>query len=317
VTTGLAREELGRASPGRPSVVTIGKFDGVHRGHQHLVGELLTYARAHGLASVVITLYPHPVTVLRPGTPITYLCSLERRVALLKALGVDGVGVLSFTSELAQLAYPDFAALLVEQLDLRALLVGPDFALGRNREGNVEALRTLGETRGFQVQVVSLLNESEAKVGSEAIRQALSHGDMELAGRLLGRPFALRGPVVRGAARGQRIGFATANMAVAPDAAIPGLGVYVTKAFMDEAVYPSVTNIGHRPTFGESRPTIETHLLDFEGDCYDHELRIELLHRLRAERRFAGADELVSQIKRDVAAARAYFADMGDHPGGD
>lgn len=312
--TGLAREELSRASPGRPSAVTIGKFDGVHRGHQYLVGELLKYARERDLASVAITLYPNPVTVLRPGTLITYLCSVERRVSLLQLLGVDRVGVLSFTSELAQLAYPDFVALLAEQLEMRALVLGPDFALGRNREGNIEALRALGEQRDFEVKTVSLLNESDAKVGSESIREALSRGEMEITTRLLGRPFILRGPVVRGADRGRRIGFATANIAVAPDLAIPSLGVYVTRSHLDEKVYPSVTNIGQRPTFGESRPTIETHLLDFEGDCYEHELRIELLHRLRAERRFAGADELVAQIKRDVEAARAYFADMNERP---
>ncbi len=314
MTSGLAREELRRASPGRPSVVTIGKFDGVHRGHQYLVGELLKYGHEKGLATVVITLYPHPVTVLRPGRVLTYLCSVERRVALLQALGVDRVAVLSFTSELAQLAYQDFVALLMEELELRALLIGPDFALGRGREGNVDALRELGDKRGFDVQTVSMLNESDAKVGSEAIREALRHGDMEMTTRLLGRPFILRGPVVRGADRGRRIGFATANIAVAPDLAIPSLGVYVTRSHLDEKVYASVTNIGQRPTFGESHPTIETHLLDFEGDCYEHELRIELLRRLRDERRFAGAHELVAQIKRDVAAAREYFAEAGERP---
>lgn len=314
MTSGLASEELRRASPGRPSVVTIGKFDGVHRGHQYLVGELVKYARENDLATVVITLYPHPVTVLKPGTPITYLCSVERRVVLLQALGVDRVGVLSFTSELAQLAYQDFVSLLTEELDLRALLIGPDFALGRGREGNADALRELGVKRGFDVKTLSLLNESDAKVGSGAIREALRRGDMEMATRLLGRPFILRGPVVRGADRGRRIGFATANIAVAPDLAIPSLGVYVTRSHLDEKVYASVTNIGQRPTFGESHPTIETHLLDFEGDCYEHELRIELLRRLRDERRFAGAHELVAQIKRDVAAAREYFADEGERP---
>ncbi|OGO51192.1 MAG: riboflavin biosynthesis protein RibF [Chloroflexi bacterium RBG_16_68_14] len=310
MTTQLAREELSRAAAGRPSAVTIGKFDGVHRGHRYLVGRLLERAREQGLASVVITIYPHPITVLRPGTPITYLCSLEERVALLRSLGVDEVGVLSFTSELAQLSYRDFLALLVEQLQLRLLLVGPDFALGRDRAGNVEALHALGEERGFQVEVPLMLNEGVAKVGSDAIRQALARGEMETVTQLLGRPFALRGPVVRGAERGQRIGFPTANIAVAPDLALPKFGVYVTWAYLGEAAYPSVTNIGQRPTFDESRPTVETHLLDFEGDCYERELRIELLHRLRDEQRFPGVEELVTQIRRDVAAARSYFQEQ-------
>ena len=311
MTTQLAREELARCTPGRPSAVTIGKFDGVHRGHQHLVRLLLERAQAEGLASVVVTLHPHPIAVLRPGTLITYLCSLEERVALLRDLGVDQVGVLSFTSELAQLSYRDFAALLVEQLDLRLLLIGPDFAVGRDRQGTAERLRALGEERGFHVETVDLLSENAAKVGSGAVREALGRGDMESVAQLLGRPFALRGPVVRGAERGATIGFPTANIAVAPDLALPAFGVYVTRAYLGEAAYDSVTNIGRRPTFDEQRPTIEVHLLDFEGDCYERELRIELLHRLRDEQRFAGVDELVAQIRRDVESGRAYF---GEHP---
>ncbi|MEX1255469.1 MAG: bifunctional riboflavin kinase/FAD synthetase [Dehalococcoidia bacterium] len=306
MTTQLAREELSRIAPGRPSALTIGKFDGVHRGHQYLVGHLLERARAEGLASVVVTLHPHPIAVLRPGTLITYLCSLEERVTLLRALGVDSVGVLSFTSELAQLSYRDFVALLVEHLDLRLLLIGPDFALGRDREGNVKALRALGEEIGLRVETIPLLSEDTAKVGSGAVREALAQGDMESVTQLLGRPFALRGPVVRGAERGATIGFPTANIAVGPDLALPAFGVYVTRAYLGETAYESVTNIGQRPTFNESRPTIEVHLLDFEGDCYERELRIELLHRLRPEQKFAGVDELVAQIGRDVGATRAY-----------
>lgn len=311
MTTQLAREELARAAPGRPSAVTIGKFDGVHRGHQHVVGLLRELARVRDLASVVITLHPSPITVLRPGTLVTYLCSLEERVALLRSLGVDSVGVLSFTSELAQLSYREFAALLAEQLDLRLLLVGPDFALGRDREGTVERLRDLGDERGFEVEACPLLDEDDAKVGSGAVRRALAEGDMEAVSRLLGRPFALRGPVVRGEERGQKIDFATANIAVAPDLAIPKFGVYVTRAYLGEAVYPSVTNIGERPTFGAGRPTIETHLLDFDGVTYERELRIELLQRLRDEQRFSGVDELVEQIRHDVVATRAYFLEHG------
>jgi riboflavin kinase/FMN adenylyltransferase len=311
MTTQLAREELSRAASGRPSAVTIGKFDGVHRGHQYVISHLLELARSNGLASVVITLHPHPITVLRPGTPVTYLCSLEERVALLRSLGVDSVGVLSFTSELAQLSYQDFVRLLVEQLDLRLLLIGPDFALGRDRAGNVEALRALGEERGFRLEVVPLLSEDDAKVGSGAVRDALARGDMETVNQLLGRRFALRGPVVRGEERGQRIGFPTANIAVGPDLALPKFGVYVTRAYLGESAYASVTNVGERPTFGAGRPTIETHLLDFEGDCYDRELRIELLQRLRDEQRFPAVDELVAQIRQDVEATRAYFAERG------
>ena len=309
MTTQLARDELTRAATGRPSAVTIGKFDGVHRGHRFLVEELQARAAAERLANIVVTLHPSPITVLRPGTLVTYLCSLEERVALLRGLGVDSVGVLSFTSELAQLSYRDFAGLLRESLDMRLLLVGPEFALGRDREGTVDKLRDFGEEHGFAVETVSLLSEDGSKVGSGTVRQALARGDIEAVNQFLDRPFDLRGPVIRGEERGNKIGFPTANLAVAPDLALPKFGVYVTRSHLDSATYASVTNIGERPTFGAGRPTIETHLLDFEGNCYERELRIELLHRVRDEQRFAGVDQLVAQIRHDVDATRAYFAE--------
>jgi len=308
MTSQLARDELSRATAGRPSAITVGKFDGVHRGHQHLVGQLIQHASEYDLASIVVTLHPHPVSVLRPGTAISYLCSLEERVALLRSLGVDQVAVLTFTSELAQFGFRDFVSLLIDELDLKLLLIGPDLALGRDREGDAEALQKMGEERGFRVAVAPLLSEEDAKVGSGSVRAALAAGQMETVNKLLGRPFALRGPVVRGEERGKAIGFPTANIAVARDLALPKLGVYVSRAYLGEMSYQSVTNVGERPTFGQSRPTIETHLLDFDGDCYERELRIELLQRVRDERRFDGIEALVAQIGRDVQAARDHFA---------
>ena len=307
--TQLARSELARASAGRPAAVTIGKFDGVHRGHQYLVRRLLEEARKRDLASVVVTMHPHPATVLRPGTPISYLCSLEERVELLQSLGVDQVAVLSFTSELAQLSYREFVTLIIDQLDMRLLLAGPDLALGRNREGNVEAIRPLALEKGFELALVELLSEEEAKVGSGAVRQALAAGEMETVTRLLGRPFALHGPVVRGAERGRTIGFPTANIAIGADLALPSFGVYVTRAYLGESTYDSITNIGKRPTFNEDRPTIETYILDFDADCYEQQLRIELLTRVRAEMRFDGIEALKAQIGSDVQTARDYFAE--------
>ena len=306
--TQLARSELARASAGRPAAVTIGKFDGVHRGHQYLVRRLLEEAGKRDLASVVVTMHPHPATVLRPGTPISYLCSLEDRVELLQGLGVDQVAVLSFTSELAQLSYKEFVALIIDQLDMRLLLAGPDLALGRNREGNVEAIRPLALEKGFELTLVELLSEEEAKVGSGAVREALAAGEMETVTRLLGRPFALHGPVVRGAERGRTIGFPTANIAIGADLALPSFGVYVTRAYLGESTYDSITNIGKRPTFDEDRPTIEAHILDFDADCYEQQLRIELRTRVRDELRFDGVEALKAQIGSDVQTARDYFA---------
>jgi riboflavin kinase/FMN adenylyltransferase len=306
--TDLARQELQRVAPGRPTAVTIGVFDGVHRGHQHLISRLRTMSEARGLASVVLTFHPAPVSVLRPEVRLSYITTLEERLRLLRDLGVDEVGRLTFTSELAQVSAHDFVAGLREELDVRLVIGGPDLSVGRAREGNVAWLQARGEALGIGVETVEYLAEGNRKMGSSGIREALAQGDVERAGRLLGRPFALHGPVVHGAHRGRTIGFPTANIAVGADLAVPAFGVYVTRAVSGEVSYPSVTNIGRRPTFDDGPPSVETHLLDFDGDLYERELRIELLVRLRGEQKFSGKDALVAQIARDVESARRFFA---------
>ncbi len=312
MTVSLARSELSRIAPGRPCAVTIGVFDGVHRGHQHLAAVLLERARQEHLASIALTFHPHPRTVLRPGTAITYLTSLEERVELLQRLGLDAVGVLAFTSELAQLSPLEFLSLLVEELDLKLLVVGPDFALGRNRAGTIGVIRQIGESLGFRVEVADLLAEGGEKVGSSSVRQALSVGDVERVARLIDRPFSLRGPVVAGDRRGHTLGFPTANIAIGLDRALPAYGIYVTLAYVRETAHPSCTSIGIRPTFDvEPRPTVETYILDFDEDVYGQEMRIDLLHRLRGENRFDSADELITQMHHDIEATREYFRDTG------
>lgn len=309
----LARRELSRVAPGRPCGVTIGVFDGVHRGHQHLVGVLMEQARAEDLATAALTFNPHPRQVLRPGTAVTYLTSLEERVELLQGMGLDAVGVLAFTSELAQLSAEDFLSLLVDELQMRLLVVGPDFALGRNRAGTIGVMRQIGERLGFRVEVASLLAESGEKVGSSAIRQALAEGDVARVGRLLGRPFSLRGPVVAGDRRGKTLGFPTANIAIGLDHALPRYGIYVTRAYVRSAVFESVTSIGIRPTFDvEPRPVVETFILDFDDDVYGREMRIELLHRLRGEERFDYPEDLVEQMHKDVRDSRDWFKAHGE-----
>ncbi len=304
----LARESLARIAPGRDAAVTIGKFDGVHRGHQHLVTHLIERAHAGGLASVVVVLYPHPSTVLRPGTAVSYLTSLEERLQLLRRLGVDSAGIIPFTSELAQLSARDFASLLVEELSMRLLYVGPDFALGRRREGTVGVLRKIGGDLGFRVETAELLARDGEKVGSSAVRQGFAAGDVEEVARLLGRPFTLGGPVVAGAHRGAGLGFPTANIAIGLDRVLPAFGVYVTRAFIRENEYLSCTNIGVRPTFdSEPRPTVEAFILDFDDDIYGQDIRIDLLHRLRDELKFDSVDDLVTQMHRDIADTREYF----------
>jgi riboflavin kinase/FMN adenylyltransferase len=308
MSVSLARRELSRIAPGRPCGVTIGVFDGVHRGHQHLIGTLIEHAGREGLATVALTFNPHPRTVLRPGTAVTYLTSLEERVELLHGQGLDSVGVLAFTSELAQLSAEDFLSLLVQELEMRLLVVGPDFALGRNRAGTIGVMREIGERLGFRVEVAPLLAEADEKVGSSAIRQALAAGDVERVGRLLGRPFSLRGPVVAGDRRGRTLGFPTANIAIGLDRALPAYGIYVTRAYVRESAYESCTSIGIRPTFDvEPRPVVETFILDFDEDIYGREMQIDLLHRLRGEERFASAEELIAQMEKDVRDTREWF----------
>ena len=312
----LMREELARGATGRPGAVTLGKFDGVHRGHQHVLQQLRTAAEESGFASIVVTFHPHPISVLRPGTRVLYLSSLEERIALLRAQGVDRVVPLTFTSELAQVAAADFIDALRDELDMRLLLVGPDFALGRNREGSVDVLRELGARRGFELRVLRQLEDDGRPVRSSAVRHALAAGDMEELARLLGRPFSLEGPVVRGAQRGRTIGYATANMALGADRALPAFGVYAVRASFGEVYYDGVTSIGVRPTFDNGAPSVETYLFDFDGrDLYGVDLRIELVTRLRDELKFESVDTLVAEIGRDVERAREALARRGGSGG--
>jgi riboflavin kinase/FMN adenylyltransferase len=305
----LSSEELARHAPGRPCAVTVGVFDGVHLGHRHLVDVLKDRAATLALASCVVTLHPDPVQVLRPDMRVAYVTSLEERVELLRATGVDAVAPLTFTSEVAELSASQFVELLHRTLDMQFLLMGPDHAFGRGREGTPQRVTAIGAEIGFDVETLPQpLAGTSGAVSSTAIRRALADGDMELAERLLGRPFSIRGPVVRGNERGRTIGFPTANIAVTPDRALPAYGVYVTRASFGGGSYQSATSIGVNPTFGDPRPSIETYIIDFEGDLYGRELRVEMLHRLRPEVRFESIDALVTAIGADVQSARDYFA---------
>ncbi len=291
----------------RETALTVGVFDGVHRGHLLLLRTLQERARARGLATSVITLHPHPALVLNPDAGIFYLTSLEERMRLLRASGVDFVLSLTFTAAVAHLSATDFLKALRERLRMRFLLAGPDFALGRGREGGGEALKRMGAEAGFEVESVGPLVEDGLVISSSAIRAALDAGDIGHVNRLLGRPFSLGGPVVSGVERGRVIGFPTANIAVGSGLALPPFGVYVTRAWLEGESYRSVTAIGKRPTFEDGERTVEVHIMDFGGDLYGRELRIDVLKRLRGEERFASAEALIEQIGKDVEAARHYF----------
>lgn len=306
----LVREELHRSVTPGEHALSIGVFDGVHAGHQALVKRMLDEGRARGLTGGVLTFHPHPRTVIRPDQPFEYIESLEHRVELLRACGVDFVSVLQFTSELQQVSAEDFCRLLVEEARVRLIVVGADFRLGRGGEGTVARLAEIGQEQGFEVLPVGLIDHGSGSVpiSSTRIRAALAAGEMEEVHALLGRPFSLRGPVLRGDQRGRTIGFPTLNVGVSADRALPSDGVYVTRAYLPTGIFNAVTNIGTRPTFDGTVRRVETHVFDFEGDMYGQVVTVELLHRLRAEQRFDGVDALVAQIKVDAAAARAWLA---------
>jgi riboflavin kinase/FMN adenylyltransferase len=292
----------------RPTVMTIGAFDGIHRGHQHLIGSAVRRAEALGCQSAVLTFDPHPDLVTRPERKRLYLSSLDERVELIERLGVDVLVVLPFTQDVKAMTAKDFMLAICQSLALRELWIGWDFALGRKREGDSQRLREIGQELGFVVHPVDPLIVDSSPVSSSRIRAALAEGDVEMAAQLLGRPFRISGKVVEGDKRGRTIGFPTANVAVDELHVEPGNGVYVCHAHIDGQTYGAVTNIGVRPTFDGTRRTVEAYLLDFTGDIYGETLRLDLLHRLRGEKKFNGVAELIAQINTDTAAARAWLA---------
>ena len=297
-------EQLAQFSSDQDMAITIGVFDGVHLGHRHLISHLHKQAQATDCLTGVVTFQQHPHQVLSPQVQLSSLVTLEKRITLLQRLGVALVVTLPFSHEMAQTSAHQFMLLLQKYLRMKSLVVGTDFALGKGREGNVVFLAALGKQMGFSVHAVPPKVLDGEVVSSTIIRQALAQGDLQKVRKLLGRPYSLCGPVVYGAARGRTLGFPTANIHVNSNGAIPANGVYVTKAYVGDKFYPSVTNVGIRPTFGQQERTVEVYLLDTDMRLYEQELRIDILERLREERRFASVDELIAQVERDVAQAR-------------
>lgn len=302
--TMTTEQELARAKPAKDTLLTIGVFDGVHLGHKYLLDELKKEAKKRGLLSGVVTFRQHPQAVLSPESRLPFLTDPAERNQRLKEAGVEVVVSLSFTRELSRLNATTFLSWLKKYLRMRGLVIGYDFALGLGREGDTDRLRQLGQEMEFDVKVIAPVMIGKEVASSTAIRQALSRGDMARVSRLLGRHFSLPGRVVPGASRGLGLGFPTANLAVDPEQALPPDGVYVTRAYLGSESYPSVTNIGRRPTFAEERRVIEVYLLDFNDDLYDREMSIDIVQRLRGEIKFDSAAELKRQITADVARGR-------------
>jgi riboflavin kinase/FMN adenylyltransferase len=290
------------------TVLTIGAFDGVHRGHQHLIGGAVRRARELGCQSAVLTFDPHPDLVIHPERDRLYLTSLEERAELIGHLGVDLLIVMPFTRQTMGLTAQDFMEQVRRAIVLRELWIGWDFALGRKREGNLARLRELGQQLSYTVHPVDpFVLADGTPISSTRVRSALAKGDLDTAAMLLGRPFAVQGPVAEGDRRGRTIGFPTANIAVDQQHVLPADGVYVCDAEVGGRRYGAVTNIGLRPTFDGTRRKVEAYLLDFTDDIYAETLRLTLRHRLRGEKKFDGIAALVAQISADVATSRAWL----------
>jgi riboflavin kinase/FMN adenylyltransferase len=288
--------------------LTIGVFDGVHLGHQALINQLTAGAHANSAPAVVLTFNPHPAVVLA-GRQIPVLTTLDERAGLLFQLGVDVVISLEFTRELAAQSAHDFMQLVTSHLGLKKLLIGYDFALGRDRAGNFEHLSQVGTELGFQVSALEPVLLGQGIISSTQIRQTLASGDVRAASAMLGRPYSLSGPVVPGDGRGRTIGIPTANVDVPTPQAMPMNGVYACWALLEDQPHPAVVNIGLRPTFtaqgatGEILPRIEAHLLDQHTDLYGRTLTLQFVERLRDEQKFPSIDALVTQIQADIRSA--------------
>ena len=302
------RKELRETATAGKHAISIGVFDGVHKGHLALVNKMLSEGNTRGLSGGVVTFYPHPVAVIRPDIEFTYLTSLQNRIELLQTVGVEFVSVLEFDEQLQRVSAKNFCEMLVEEAQMELLVVGKDFKLGRNGEGDIKILENIGLELGFEVISVPLVQESTSKVSSTRIREALNSGSMEEVGSLMGHRYQLDGTVILGDQRGRTIGFPTLNVDIEKDRLIPPNGVYITETFIKNEKYASVTNIGSRPTFTiDSKNHLETHLLDFNEDVYGEHASVEFISRLRNERKFNSGDELVQQIKNDVKNTVDHF----------
>jgi riboflavin kinase/FMN adenylyltransferase len=297
-------------APAEGAAVTIGAFDGVHLGHQALLRLVRERGRARGLSTALVTFDRHPALVVRPESAPKLLTTLEQKLELLGATGlVDEAVVLTFDEERRNESAEEFVKeVLVDCLGARLVVVGADFHFGRDRRGNVELLRRMGDDLGFEVVGLDLVSDGPAVYSSTLVRQRLAEGAVEQAAELLGRPHEVRGRVVEGDGRGRELlGFATANVAVAPETCLPAPGIYAgTFRGADGVERPAAISLGHRPTFyeGGAPLLLEAHVLDFDGDLYGQEAAVRFLARIRSEERFDSVPELVAAMHRDVDAVR-------------
>jgi riboflavin kinase/FMN adenylyltransferase len=300
--------DLANAHLPRPSQVTIGVFDGVHRGHQQIIRNLVEDARRADRLAAVLTFFPHPDVVLRGLTGRYYLTTAEQKAALLVELGVDYVITHPFDDRVRQVRAADFVDQLRAHLNMAGLMVGPDFAMGYKREGNVDFLREQGLQKGFDLRVGDVVSSYQGEaISSTAIRKALESGDIAQARDWLGRSYSVTGPVVHGAKRGRQIGYPTANVEVWDEQVIPANGIYASWVYLHGERFMAATSVGVRPTFNGQDITVEPYILDFDREIYGEQLTVTFEKRLRDELKFHSLDALIAQIGADVDESRAFL----------
>ncbi|KPJ82843.1 MAG: hypothetical protein AMS19_06525 [Gemmatimonas sp. SG8_23] len=290
----------------RGTVATVGTFDGVHLGHWAVLQEIRARAEAAGRRSVLVTFDPHPLRIVRPEHAPPLLTTPVEKKEILAESGLDWAVFVTFTERLSRYEPRRFVEeILVGRLGVEELVIGYDHGFGRDREGDPASLERMGRELGFSVDVVSPVSAGGSAISSSRIRGLLSKGDVEAAARCLGRPYSIRGIVVRGDGRGRQLGFPTANLqVVGGDKLIPPPGIYAVRGVLRSGSHAGALHLGPRPTFKGSPPSIELHLVDFEGEIYGEEVRVDFVDRLRGVEPFTTVDALVRQIRSDVEAAR-------------
>jgi riboflavin kinase/FMN adenylyltransferase len=296
----------------RPTVLTLGVFDGLHLGHQLIMSTVVERARAVGAVPTVITFDPHPRAVLHPESAPPLLQTFDQKIEGFGVLGIEQTIVVRFTEEFSRLRAADFLSdVVIDRLHAKEVYLGKGFAFGHNREGNIELLQRVGGELGFVAGEVPEVTLRGSRVSSSKIRELLASGHVNRARRMLGRPYGVEGRVERGSERGHQLGFPTANLHP-HNRVIPRNGVYVTGTLIEGQWRRSVTNVGLRPTFADaSEPSVETFVMNWDGDLYGDVVRVRFLYRLRDERKFSSIDQLKSQIARDVHRANNYFERAG------
>ncbi|MBT8403740.1 MAG: bifunctional riboflavin kinase/FAD synthetase [Gemmatimonadetes bacterium] len=308
MTAGQALDpDLPRGIPdGDGTIVTVGTFDGVHRGHWAVLQEIRERAALRGLRAVLVTFHPHPLRVVRPDSAPPLLTTPIEKKEILAESGLDYAVFLRFTVALSRYTPERFVDdVLIGRLGVRELVIGFDHGFGRGRSGDAGTLRRIGADRGFDVDVVPPVHAGEGAISSTRIRRAIARGDLADAAAGLGRHYGMRAVVIRGDGRGRSIGFPTANLGgLPPDKALPPAGVYAVRGSVRTGTFDGALHLGPRPTFPGAVPSVELHLLDFDGNLYGEEVRVDFVDRLRDVRPFESVEALVQQLHRDVARAR-------------